>query len=176
MAHLKHYENTDTVRFVTFSCYHNYNLFKTDRIIEIFISRLIQLKIKHKFDLYGFVVMPNHIHLVLRPRIDQQLGRIIGELKSLTAREIFATWKEIGLEIFHKLKVVRNGKTQNVFWQRRYYDNNCRSIENAIEKINYCHNNPVVSGLVKDPSDWRWSSYNWYIGRKDAAIELDKLE
>ena len=176
MAHLKHYDNTGTARLVTFSCYHNYNLFKTDQIKGVFISRLDQVRSKHKFELYGYVIMTNHVHLVLRPKMDQQLSKIIGQLKSLTAREIFSVWDKMGLDIFHKLKVVRNGKTQNEFWQRRYYDHNCRSKEITLEKINYCHNNPVVNELVNDPLDWRWSSYNWYNGNNDVVIEMDKLE
>lgn len=67
MAHIKHFEYTGTARFVTFSCYHNYNLFKTNQIREIFVLRLDQLRTKHQFKLYGFVVMPNHVHLVLLP-------------------------------------------------------------------------------------------------------------
>jgi len=176
MAHLKHYEHTGTARFITLSCYHNYNLFKTDQTKEIFITNLKQLKSKYQFKLFGFVIMPNHVHLVLLPESDQQLSKIIGVLKSLTAREIFALWHKMGLEIFNKLKIVRNGKTQNIFWQRRYYDHNCRTKETTIEKTEYCHNNPVVSGIVKNQSEWRWSSYNWYNGNKDVILEMDKLE
>ena len=46
MAHLKHYEHTGTARFITLSCYHNYNLFKTDQTKEIFITNLKQLRSK----------------------------------------------------------------------------------------------------------------------------------
>ncbi|MGH8014614.1 MAG: hypothetical protein ACREBV_00290 [Candidatus Zixiibacteriota bacterium] len=45
-----------------------------------------------------------------------------------------------------------------------------------MEKINYCHNNPVRRGLAFEPSDWRWSSYNWYIGERDVPIEIDEFE
>jgi len=176
MTHPKHYDNTDTARFVTFSCYHNYNLFKSDQTKEIFISRLNKLRKKYQFELYGYVLMLNHVHLVLRPIIDQQLSKMIGELKSHTAREIFSLWRKIGLDIFHKLKVIRNGKAQNVFWQRRYYDHNCRTKETTIEKIEYCHKNPVVNGLVEDQSEWQWSSNNWYNGKKDVVINIDKFE
>ena len=82
MPHLKHYEHTGTARFITLSCYHNYNLFKTDQTKEIFITNLKQLKSKYQFKLFGFVIMPNHVHLVLLPENDQQLSKIIGVLKS----------------------------------------------------------------------------------------------
>jgi len=176
MAHINHYDQAETARFVTISCYHNFNLFKTDQTKEIFISNLIKIRLKYNFELYGYVIMPNHIHLVLLPENNQQLSKIIGELKSLTAREIFILWQKMGLDIFPKLKVVRNGKTQNIFWQRRCYDHNCRTRETTIVKIEYCHKNPVRSKLVNDQSEWRWSSYNWYNGDRDGLIELDEFE
>ena len=45
-----------------------------------------------------------------------------------------------------------------------------------LEKFNYCHNNPVVAGLVREPSEWKWSSYNWYQGATDVPIEMDAFD
>ena len=50
------------------------------------------------------------------------------------------------------------------------------SPEIVLEKINYCHNNPVKRGLAREPGDWRWSSYHWYIGKRDVPIEIDEFE
>jgi hypothetical protein len=44
------------------------------------------------------------------------------------------------------------------------------------EKINYCHYNPVVRGLVKSPGDWIWSNYNWYQGNRNVPIKMDGIE
>lgn len=63
-----------------------------------------------------------------------------------------------------KLTVVRNRIERFALWQRRCYDYNCQTIKSMWDKIYYCHNNPVVRGLVKDPGDWQYSSYNWYNG------------
>jgi hypothetical protein len=60
--------------------------------------------------------------------------------------------------------------------QRRCYDNNCRTSERVREKIEYCHNNPVVRKLVSAPGQWQWSSYNWYIGKRDVPIRIDTFE
>jgi len=48
--------------------------------------------------------------------------------------------------------------------------------ESTREKIEYCHANPVRKGLVKCPSEWRWSSYKWYEGHTDVPIEMDAIE
>ncbi|KAA3635208.1 MAG: hypothetical protein DWP97_05255 [Calditrichaeota bacterium] len=168
----KHFENTGTVRFVTFSCYHNYNLFKTDKVKQIFIKHLKRVREKYKFKLYGFVIMPNHVHIVLLPINNVRLSQIIGELKSLSAREIIEYWTLLDLNIFEKLKVNRSGKQKFAFWQRKYYDYNCRTKEITLNKIMYCHNNPVVKGLVENLEDWEWSSYRWYYGL-ESVLEMD---
>ena len=62
------------------------------------------------------------------------------------------------------------------FWQRKYYDYNCRTKDIVLEKIDYCHNNPVVRGLVVNPKDWEWSICRWYLGNDDVLIKMDKFE
>ncbi len=90
MTQLRHYDNLGTARFVTLSCYHNYNLLRTDYAILIFLKYLNIIRQKYDLKLFGYVVMPNHVHLVLLPPDNCKLGRIIGELKSLAAKEILA--------------------------------------------------------------------------------------
>ena len=176
MTRLRHYDHLGTVRFVTLSCYHNYNLFRTHYAILTFIKYLNRIRGTYEVKLFGYVIMPNHIHLVLLPPMDTKLGRIIGELKSKSAKEILAFWREKEYKILKRLSIVRGGIERNVFWQRRFYDHNCRTKESVIEKINYCHNNPVVRGLVKNPADWRWSSYRWHHALDGIAIEIDDIE
>ena len=175
MSQLYHFNNLGSARFVTFSCYHNYNLFKTSETKDIFVKRLSDMRGKYNYKLYGYVVMPNHVHLVMLPTKETTIGQIIGTLKSITAREIINLWKDKELPIFEKLKVHRDGKERFAFWQRRYYDHNCRSKDTVIEKINYCHNNPIKKRLVTEPGEWKWSSYRWYNGKKDSLIELDDV-
>lgn len=176
MNELTRFEDTGTARFITFSCYHNYNLLKTDAVRMIFVNHLDRTREKYGYKLFGYAIMPNHVHLVLLPSPDTKLGTIIGELKSITAREVIAHWKAKGLEIFGKLKIQKDGKERFALWQKRYYDHNCRSKKTAVEKINYCHDNPVKKGLVAEPGDWRWSSSQWYNGTKDALIAMDEFE
>ena len=113
--------------------------------------------------LMGYVIMPEHVHLVLLPPEKMKLGLVIREIKSKMAREYFA--------------LVRNDiMGTRIFWQKRCYDHNCRSAASVREKINYCHNNPVRRGLVSDPADYEWSSYNWYKGETDVPLAMDYVE
>lgn len=176
MTKLRHYDNLGTARFITLSCYHNYNLLKTDFAVFVFIKHLKIIRKIHSLKLFGYVVMPNHVHLVLLPPDNCRLGIIMGELKSLSAREILANWSERGFKILDRLAIVRGGMRRNVFWQRRVYDHNCRSTKVIIEKINYCHLNPVKRNLVNSPAQWRWSSYRWYNGLDGVEMEMDVVE
>ncbi|HHI03232.1 MAG TPA: hypothetical protein ENL22_06910 [candidate division Zixibacteria bacterium] len=65
MTKLRHYDNLGTARFVTLSCCHNFNLLKTDFAITVFLKYLNIIRQKYNVKLFGYVVMPNHVHLIL---------------------------------------------------------------------------------------------------------------
>ena len=164
MPKLKHFDNLGTARFVTFSCYRRLKGFHKNEIFTLFLNHLERARTKHEFRLYGYVIMPEHVHLVMHPSPESKLGLIIREIKSNMAREYFSKMKSIPAEADH------------VFWQRRCYDHNCRTPETVVEKINYCHYNPVVRGLVNSPGEWIWSGYNWYQVNRNVPIKMDGIE
>jgi putative transposase len=138
----------------------------------MFLSHLKSTCKYYSIDIYGYVIMPEHIHLVLYPRDEVSIGRVIGELKSKSAREILLQFRRENSSLLSRLTV----RETTSLWQKRCYDHNCRTPETVIEKINYCHKNPVTRGLVNDPEDWKWSSYRWYEGMDDVAIEIEGYE
>jgi len=160
MPKLRHYDNLGTARFVTFCCYRTEKYLSDERAIELVVKHMDQARQKHRFKLLGYVIMPEHVHLVLLPKEDMKLGPLIGEIKSLVAREYFAL-------------ASADDSRRHVFWQKRCYDHNCRTPESVKEKIVYCHNNPVRRGLVAEPGEYRWSSHNWYIGGEDVPLLMD---
>lgn len=112
----------------------------------------------------------------LWPPDSVQLGRLIGQLKSLSARRMLPLLQSQRASSLDRLAVERDGESRLAFWQVRCYDHNCRTPDAVREKIEYCHKNPVARGLVSDPADWCWSSYNWYAGRDDVPISMDEPE
>ena len=62
MTQLHHYDNFNTARFVTVSCYHRYRLFSDDVVIQIFLEELARLKESRGVRILGYVVMPEHVH------------------------------------------------------------------------------------------------------------------
>ncbi len=164
MPKLRHLDNEGTARFVTFNCYRNLPALDNTRAKEILVEHLKQARNKHQFKILGYVIMPNHAHLVLHPPEGMKLGLVIGEIKSRSARQWFSETN------------VPATAGSRVFWERRCYDHNCRTNASVVEKINYCHANPVRQGLVKEMGDWSWSSYNWYQGKRAVPLEIDSVE
>jgi len=173
MPRLRHIDNTGTVRFVTFSCFQRYRLLTVEPIIEHFLRTLDEVRVRRGFKLLGYVVMPEHVHLVLWPPEGAALGRIIGEIKSRSARTILQQVRLHRPYRIDRLHLNVGGEPKTVFWQKRCYDHNCRSVETVREKIEYCHKNPVTRRLVMQPGEWRWSSFNWYAGDGDVPIRID---
>jgi putative transposase len=148
---------------VTFCCYRLLPFLTEDRAKELLIKYLAESRNKYGYKLLGYVIMPEHVHLVLLPPDNMKLGLMIREIKSKMAREYFSL-------------NMKETSSKNVFWQKRCYDHNCRSAESAKEKINYCHNNPVKRGLAAEPGNYKWSSHNWYRGESDVTIFMDEYE
>ncbi|MBD3333546.1 hypothetical protein GF356_11920, partial [candidate division GN15 bacterium] len=82
VTRLRHYDNLDTVRFTTFSTFRREQTFTTDSVRRLFVEHLCALRDRHRFKLLGYVVMPEHIHLIFWPTAGCMAGRMIGELKS----------------------------------------------------------------------------------------------
>ena len=164
MTRLRHYDHLGTARFVTFCCYYRQPSLLLPGAMTAVIAELGNVRTKHQFRILGYVLMPDHVHLVLHPPDDMRLGLVIREIKSRSAKRYFAA-----------TPIGKPGGAR-VFWQRRCYDHNCRTPEAVREKIRYCHNNPVQRGLVAEPSEWVWSSYNWYRGRRDVPLVVDGID
>jgi putative transposase len=166
MPRLRHYDDFGLARFITFSCYRRHPYLDDERCIQALLGQLKALRSDHGIRILGYVIMPDHVHLVLHPPEGRRLGLLIGQMKGRVSHTITA----IGPVILSRA----NG--QPAVWQRRCYDYNCRTPEIVKEKIVYCHNNPVQRGLVAAPDDWLWSSCGWYQGDRNAPLEIDGIE
>jgi len=175
MTRLRHSDDLGTARFVTFSCYRRYPLLNEDIAALSVLNELGAMRAEHNIGILGYVLMPDHVHLVLHPPDGIRLGIVIGQMKARVARAILATWSDQGIPVPEQLVVKDGGCRKHALWQRRCYDHNCRTPDAVREKINYCHNNPVNRGLVSEPGEWRWSSYRWYVGKRDVPLPIDTI-
>lgn len=108
-------------------------------------ARIVQESLFHdhrrRYELLAWVVMPNHVHVVLEPLPGQRLGRIVQAIKGVTSKRIGALR---GLE----------GR----LWQPDYFDRVVRDIGHLERLRRYLEWNPVKAGLCDDPKHWAWSS------------------
>ncbi|MCB2230629.1 transposase [bacterium] len=174
MARLEHFDDIGTARFVTMCCHQRLKLLQKPKIARLFLDELFKWKQKYEVKVLAYVIMPDHVHMVLCPTKPMKIGRAIGELKSLSAKRMLPLLPEDVTT--QMLWVNRNGESRRVFWMRRCHDHNCRTPEVVLEKIKYCHKNPVQRGLAKNQGDWLWSSYRWYEGETDGPVEIDSIE
>ena len=175
MAHRRRHELPGHARFLTFSCYHNLQLFNNDAIKDAFVEAIEQSRTKHGFLLAAYVVMPEHVHLLLFP--DLSVANVTNILKSLKlgfAMKVINRWRSMSPPAPILDRLDHNGVTR--FWQRGGgYDRNIYSREELNEKIKYINENPLRRGLVDRPENWRWSSAGWWRGRDDQLIEMDRF-
>ena len=103
----------------------------------LFEDGLERMRLRYRFYVVGYVVMPEHVHLLVS---ESQKGLLADALKGL------------------KLSIALRSP-QKPFWSARYYDFNVFTEKKRIEKLKYIHRNPVARELVNRPEDWVSSSF-----------------
>ena len=174
MVRPRRFEHLGDARFVTFSCVGRLPLLGTAAIRDAFVERLGRARELRGFELYAWVVMPEHVHLLLRPGAGDTLAGVLQVIKQPFAKRVVARWREIGAPVLERM---RRGDGRIVFWQRGGgYDRNVRDGDEFRKKIAYIHANPVRRGLVEREVDWEWSSARQYVGMEDRLkVEVDRV-
>lgn len=116
---------------------------KDARAAEAVESVLLR-RAQQDYDLHAWVVMPNHVHVLISPFPGRAVSDIVQAWKSVSARVIE--------------KVTRRGGR---VWQREYFDRYMRHERHAAATVDYIEQNPVKAGLVRRPEDWRFGSAWW---------------
>ena len=155
---LVRYHHSGHSHFLTFSCYRRQPNFSSPKLYDLFVLTLESMR--QKFDLYvfGYVVMPEHVNILLSEPKRQTLADAIHWFK---------------LSFAKRARSLRLVVAPGQFWQPRYYDRNVRDGREFDAKLAYMHNNPVKRGLVKEPHQWPWSSCRHYLFREIAAVEIE---
>ena len=150
---LKRYQQTRQTHFVTFCCYHRRPLLTTAAALQTFEDALDRVRRSCKLRVYAYVIMPEHVHLLLS---EPERGLLADALKSF------------------KQGVSRRliGDAEH-FWQKRYYDFNIRNYPQFVEKAKYIHWNPVKRGLCARLEDWQWSSFRHYATGSEGRVEIE---
>ena len=164
----KRYDVEGDAHDLTFSCFHRLPLFSKPRSCGWMLDALHLGRDRGQYHLWAYVVMPEHVHVVLGPRPGVPISQILTTLKQSVAKRALLWLKEHATAFLHNLEDVQpNGRRSHRFWQRGGgYDRNLWSAAEIHEKIEYVHNNPIRCDLASAPERWPWSSaLAWVTGR-----------
>jgi len=161
---LKGYQQAGALHFVTFSCYRRQPLLASSQAKRVFEPTLERVRVGYGLFVTGYVVMPEHVHLLLSEPERSRLAVVLQMLKPITARKLQPTLPPTAGD--------KGGAPQH-FWQARSYDFNVRTPEKRIAKLRYMQRNPVKRGLVEQPEDWAWSSFRHYATGVEGAVEIE---
>jgi putative transposase len=129
---------------------------------------------RHHFQLVGYVVMPEHVHLVMSEPRKGNPSKTLQVLKQEVSRALRKRKRRPTAQL--SLAFVSSVMDSPAFWQRRFYDFNVWSERKLREKLDYMHRNPVERKLVSHPKDWPWSSWSHYEKGEVGLIRIDGLE
>ena len=136
---------------MTFSCYRRLPYLASPKVRELFERSLEEMRTRYDFYINAYVVMPEHVHLL----VSEPKGAILA--KAIQALKLSVS--------------VQQEKTP--FWQARYYDFNVFTQHKFRQKMKYIHRNPVTRGLVATPEDWAWSSFRYYVTGMPGTVEIE---
>ena len=151
---LRRYQQAGELHFITFSCYRRQPKLGTVATRAIFELSLEKTRRAYGFCVLGYVVMPEHVHLLISEPETAMLATALQALKQSVSRSLALRHRE-------------------PFWEARYYDFNVRSHEKHVEKLRYIHRNPVRRGLVAKPEDWLWSSFRHFATGIEGVVEIE---
>jgi putative transposase len=165
--------------FLTYSCYQRLPLLAKDRSRQWVIDTMQQTRSNLNAALLAYVIMPDHVHVLLLPRPPEAPMRsILASLKrgvAARAREYLAATKKT--HWLERLTARYPSRTVFRFWQPGGgYDHNIWHEKTLRQVIDYIHEDPIRRGLVDSASDWRWSSSGFWEGDRNIPLDMDSIE
>jgi putative transposase len=156
MSRLRRIEDRDRIFFVTTNLAAHVPVLSAGERDGI-LQQLARQHDQQDFLLFGYVIMPSHLHLLLVPE-QRGLMAAMHQLKRVTAE-----------------KLVRQRQSRGPVWQARYFDSILRRAGDFGKKLEYIHNNPVEARLVQRREDWPWSSAAHYEHTGTAPVSVDAV-
>ncbi|MGA3047872.1 MAG: transposase [Terracidiphilus sp.] len=150
---LVRYQASGDLHLITFSCHQLSPYLRSPSARSLFEKTLERTRIRYTFHIFGYVVMPEHVHLLLSEPLVHPLSKALQALK-LSVSKL---------------------SSQHPFWQPRYHDFNVQCERKRKEKLSYIHRNPVRRGLVQRPEQWQWSSFHHYATGQIGIVEIESF-
>ena len=141
MGRLTHRTSPGSTYFVTTKTWQNMPVFQVLEVARIAIDKLLEYREKGNYSLHEFVIMPNHLHLILTPADSISLEKAMQLIKGGAS---------------HEIRRARSNKMQ--IWQSGFHESRIRDAMEYRAKSDYIRFNPVVAKLVERPEDWLFCS------------------
>lgn len=172
---LKRYYGRGHLHFLTFSCYRQLPPLGTARARNLFVAALEKIRERYHFQLVGYVVMPEHVHLLIgeTPKCTPPL--VLKVLKQRVSRDLRKR-RRVAPAGQMRLQFKEGRAELPHFWQPRFYDFNIYSAKKIREKLGYMHANPMERGLVKNSGEWVWSSFLNYEKGETGLVGIDFMD
>jgi putative transposase len=152
------YYGENDLHFLTTSTYRRTQIFNSERFKREFVATLTELRTELGFRLLGYVLMPEHFHLLVWPSDGFDPSQIMQRLKGRTGRSILKTLRQERRHAWCRRMLNQVRLPASVHhhahfrvWQRGGYDMNIWSSKKINDKLDYMHNNPVTRRLVSSP-------------------------
>jgi putative transposase len=176
-THRRSYNEPGHAHELTFSCYQGYAFLKSDRTCAWLAEAISQARAVWAFDLWAYVFMPEHAHLIVHPRqIEYDIASIRRAIKEPVGRQAIRYLRQHAPEWLPRLTRRRGRRKERLFWQSGGgYDRNITDAKALLSMIDYIHLNPVRRGLVEQAAQWKWSSAAWIEGVSDSPVPLDPI-
>jgi putative transposase len=169
---LKRYYGAGDLHFITCSCYRRQPLLATPRRRGMFLTVLERMRERYQFVVVGYVIMPEHIHLLISEPQEKNPSTVMQALKLGFARRILVEAKRRS----NPAQAALFDHARQHIWQKRFYDFNVWTEHKRIEKLRYMHRNPVQRGLVESPELWAWSSFRAYFLGEAGAVKVNEWD
>jgi putative transposase len=160
---------------LSFSCYQRRPLLNCDYAKSLLVDAVNFAAVKHHFDIWAYVIMPEHIHIMLFPYAESySISNILKGIKQPLSQS-YIYWCQSNHPEY--LESMRTGldKPFYRFWQKGGgYDRNYWNEKEICDQIDYEHMNPVKRGLVEKPEDWEWSSAGFWMYGNESKIKIEK--
>ena len=166
--------------FISFATVNWIDVFTRDAYFWCIIESLDYCR-KHKgMEIYGYCIMPSHIHLIFRSALNDPSG-LIRDFKGFTSKKMLKaieenpqeSRKEWMLWMFERAGKKNSNVTNKQFWQQHNQPIEIWSLKVFEKKLKYIHNNPLETGFVTDPIDWKYSSARNYGNDDSTILEID---
>ena len=173
--------NQERIHFITATVVDWVDVFTRNSYRDVVIESLVFCIEKKGMLLYGYVIMSNHIHLIVQSK-KGKLSDLIRDFKKFTATKILEkiqtepeSRREWMLEYFKEACVHLKRKQQYKVWQDGYHAEHIYSNKFIKQKLNYIHQNPVIDKIVSSAEDYVFSSARNY-AELDNELEVIRLE